>query len=556
MKMHHFYQIFCFFLFILILLLVISDASQESADLISARSLYRSPRSISGLWRRLIGRRKNTRTGFQGTAIANHPFSSQPSSFLSTYFPNPFSSQNNGGEYGGYASASEPSGISGSSASVWSPKGSSYTNIVHPIENYPQAGSSYATYTPPEGPNNVDFHAVLDQFVRSAGLSPHGDHDTAASTIQAKGDTPVFSFKKLYSFPFYLSTDNHASDGFNLQIPYMKKHIRRMFQEGGFKNPKFSVDKQSIQNWLHPKSWYFGASQNQRAPLPPVHQMPNTQQAIPQNIGQWMNDMSNTYVPRREHPNTRIHYRPQQAVIRPQSILPSAPTSLPVIPSSAPSPIVTSASVPKSIISQQQQQHQQQHQQQQQQQLLLNQQQQVQLEPIKPTVGSSQSSGSDQAQSGQYLTNVAISPAQFTQYLQDTLANANVKSQLSQLISGKDIEPDQQQSQTQSSKQQQQQQQQTGQSVYIGQHAGYKGSEKTMADGENRYQANYYYPQSSGIKQLINANSGSSSSGQHQSEETGRHSSSSSSATSISSPSSVSASSSHSSSSQSSPSRA
>lgn len=141
------------------------------------------------------------------------------------------------------ASASSP----GFSSNFYSPQLSSFTNVVGGSGPIPSAGTNYPTYSPPSSgpgsgnPANLDFHAVLDQFVRSAGLSPTGDHEPAASTIQSKGDTPVFSFKKLYSFPFYLSTDQQPADqGFNLQIPYMRKHIRRALHEGSFiKNPKF-----------------------------------------------------------------------------------------------------------------------------------------------------------------------------------------------------------------------------------------------------------------------------------------------------------------------------
>ena len=100
------------------------------------------------------------------------------------------------------------------------------------------ASSPYAAYSSPGAsgpagsPGSPDFHAVLDSFVRSAGLTPAGsvpnDQEMAASSITSKGDTPVFSFKKLYSFPFYLSSDTPSTSGFALNIPYMKQHIRRM----------------------------------------------------------------------------------------------------------------------------------------------------------------------------------------------------------------------------------------------------------------------------------------------------------------------------------------
>ena len=66
-----------------------------------------------------------------------------------------------------------------------------------------------------QSPNTIDVHKVLDQFIRSAGLSPQGDHEAQAShasSFAKAGTTPVFVFKKLFSFPFYLSADPNIVD--------------------------------------------------------------------------------------------------------------------------------------------------------------------------------------------------------------------------------------------------------------------------------------------------------------------------------------------------------
>lgn len=66
-----------------------------------------------------------------------------------------------------------------------------------------------------QSPNTIDVHQVLDQFIRSAGLSPQGDHEAQAShasSFAKAGTTPVFVFKKLFSFPFYLSADPNVVD--------------------------------------------------------------------------------------------------------------------------------------------------------------------------------------------------------------------------------------------------------------------------------------------------------------------------------------------------------
>ncbi|KAH7645094.1 uncharacterized protein LOC124492727 [Dermatophagoides farinae] len=54
-------------------------------------------------------------------------------------------------------------------------------------------------------PGTLDVHQVLDQFIRSAGLSPHGDHENA-NKDRAYNDDQALSVKKLYSYPFYFSS--------------------------------------------------------------------------------------------------------------------------------------------------------------------------------------------------------------------------------------------------------------------------------------------------------------------------------------------------------------
>lgn len=201
--------------------------------------------------------------GFQGQAIANNGYATSASQYFPQYsafaaqsqFPtNPFGGVGVGVGVGG--NGQWPNSQVSSTPGQFSAFGSYPASFA----NYPSfAGSQmpgsasgpYPSYAqsggvPTNGQGSPDFHNVLDSFVRNAGLSPIGgpgnsqhDQEVAASSIQAreKGqreDIPVFSFKKLYSFPFYLSSDNgnpsasSSDNGFNLQIPYMKRHIRRM----------------------------------------------------------------------------------------------------------------------------------------------------------------------------------------------------------------------------------------------------------------------------------------------------------------------------------------
>lgn len=113
------------------------------------------------------------------------------------------------------------------------------------------ASSPYASYAPPGSmpqSGSPDFHSVLDSFVRSTGLAPQGslppDQEAAASTLSQPGVTPAFSWKRLYSFPFYFSTDS-AGSGSRINIPYMKQHIRRM--SSGFPSLTSSSSKSATE---------------------------------------------------------------------------------------------------------------------------------------------------------------------------------------------------------------------------------------------------------------------------------------------------------------------
>ena len=77
----------------------------------------------------------------------------------------------------------------------------------------PQAPYTAQNYG--QSPNTIDVHQVLDQFIRSAGLSPQGDHESEAAhsnSFAKAGTSPVLVFKKLFSFPFYVSTDPNVVD--------------------------------------------------------------------------------------------------------------------------------------------------------------------------------------------------------------------------------------------------------------------------------------------------------------------------------------------------------
>ncbi|OTF80869.1 hypothetical protein BLA29_002000 [Euroglyphus maynei] len=72
-------------------------------------------------------------------------------------------------------------------------------------------------------PGTLDVHQVLDQFIRSAGLSPQGDHENA-NKDRAYNEDKALSVKKLYSYPFYFSSSGDR--------PYTIR--RQSFDEGNY----------------------------------------------------------------------------------------------------------------------------------------------------------------------------------------------------------------------------------------------------------------------------------------------------------------------------------
>lgn len=124
----------------------------------------------------------------------------------------------------------------------------------------PNMAAGASSPQPTSGLNSLDFHQVLDALVRTSGFAPAGDAEAAAAAgygSKSEG-TPVFSFKKLVSLPFYLSTEDKSLDGlagasggpaqtgYSLHsMPIMRRHVRRM------------STNQHLQQAQHPSSSYY-----------------------------------------------------------------------------------------------------------------------------------------------------------------------------------------------------------------------------------------------------------------------------------------------------------
>ncbi|KAH9395435.1 hypothetical protein TYRP_020754 [Tyrophagus putrescentiae] len=86
---------------------------------------------------------------------------------------------------------------------------------------YPEGQKAYGGGGGGSNPGTLDVHQVLDQFIRSAGLSPQGDHEAV------KGDQhyadgadlkPALSVKKLISYPFYFSSSGDKPTSYGQSI--------------------------------------------------------------------------------------------------------------------------------------------------------------------------------------------------------------------------------------------------------------------------------------------------------------------------------------------------
>ncbi|KAI2802036.1 hypothetical protein BLOT_010228 [Blomia tropicalis] len=71
-----------------------------------------------------------------------------------------------------------------------------------------------------QSPGTIDVHQVLDQFIRSAGLSPQGDHDSVKSGMYGAESNlkPAVSIKKLISYPFYFSSSGDKPTSYGHSI--------------------------------------------------------------------------------------------------------------------------------------------------------------------------------------------------------------------------------------------------------------------------------------------------------------------------------------------------
>jgi len=67
-------------------------------------------------------------------------------------------------------------------------------------------------------PATLDVHQVVDDFIRSTGLSPQGDHENVPGDYAYAESKPVFSLKKLYSYPFYFSSSGDKATSYGNSI--------------------------------------------------------------------------------------------------------------------------------------------------------------------------------------------------------------------------------------------------------------------------------------------------------------------------------------------------
>ena len=177
---------------------------------------------------------------------------------------------------------------------------------------------------------NVDFHKVLDNFVRSAGLNPNGDHDVAASSnVEQKDTTPVFSFKKLYSFPFYLNAgEPNSNEGSYFTIPYMRKHIKRVSSDSTNQQvqPQTSSPSSAASSLMN----YFGGKK-----LSDITKLYNYNQKYLQNVPAALN--ASFYSPIYGNQLKRLAYYQAQQIAKQNSASNQLPPEIHLINSNLPS---------------------------------------------------------------------------------------------------------------------------------------------------------------------------------------------------------------------------
>lgn len=208
-----------------------------------------------------------------------------------------------------------PVALASSAGPLYAAASQSYNSYTAPpspgaVAGQPQAAASHqhasAVPAPPglagghpgnSGPSSIDFHQVLDAFVRTSGFGPAGDQEAAAASgYGAKTDgTPVFSFKKLVSLPFYLSTEEKSLDGlanamgpagsaggYSLHsMPIMRRHVRRMSTPS--QPPAITGSQQQFNNQLAALQAATDSSQ----------QMQRSERAQQQSYSQYLNAINN-----------------------------------------------------------------------------------------------------------------------------------------------------------------------------------------------------------------------------------------------------------------------
>ncbi|XP_053214473.1 uncharacterized protein LOC128397749 [Panonychus citri] len=244
--------------------LPLTNADIEN-DVYGPKLVIRTPRAISGLWKRFFGRRKQS--GFQGTAQTQQPYNVAASTFYPAFvqsaFPVlPFQGPPAFGPAVATAAGGYPYPYSAHFTGFEGYTPLAQASSIYPAFSLPNTFAAAAAPTAQHGLSApFDFHSYFEQLLRpvaSGSGSNAGDQETSASTLLStavKPDGPsaaaaaaaLQNFKNLYSFPFQLSSEgsgsSSAGEQFNLQIPFGRKHTLRRSSQDKVSNVGYQIQK-------------------------------------------------------------------------------------------------------------------------------------------------------------------------------------------------------------------------------------------------------------------------------------------------------------------------
>ncbi|XP_015781995.1 uncharacterized protein LOC107359913 [Tetranychus urticae] len=235
-----------------------TNADIES-DAYGPKLVIRTPRAISGLWKRFFGRRKQS--GFQGSAQTQQPYNVAASTYYPAFVQSavpvlPFQGPPGFGPAAAVATAGYPYHYPAHFTGFESYSPLAQASSIYPAFSLP---NTFAASAQPGLSAPFDFQSYFEQLLRpvagsaAAAAAASGDQETSASTLLSTAVKPdaataaaLNNFKNLY-YPFQLSSEGSGSpsagESFNLQIPFGRKHTLRRSSQDKVSNVGYQIQR-------------------------------------------------------------------------------------------------------------------------------------------------------------------------------------------------------------------------------------------------------------------------------------------------------------------------